>query len=95
MSANIFKDGHELIGAQLLCRGPGEQLWREAAMSHDFDADVWHGRFVPDKIGRWEYTVEAWPDPFRTWREDLKKRLDAGQDVTSELLEGEQLAHRR
>ncbi len=95
VTANIFKDGHELIGAQLLCRGPGERLWREAAMSHDFDADVWHGRFVPDKIGRWEYTVEAWPDPFRTWREDLKKRLDAGQDVTSELLEGEQLAHRR
>lgn len=95
VSANVYKDGHELIGAQLLSRGPGEQLWREDPLDYDFDEDRWHGRFVPDKIGRWEYTVEAWPDPFRTWREDLKKRLDAGQDVSSELLEGEQLVHRR
>ncbi len=95
VSANIYKDGHELIGAQLLSRGPGEQLWREDPLDYNFDEDRWHGRFVPDRIGRWEYSVEAWPDPFRTWREDLKKRLDAGQDVSSELLEGEQLVHRR
>lgn len=95
VSANIYKDGHELMGAQLLCRGPGEQLWREAPLDYNFDEDRWHGRFVPDRVGRWEYTVEAWPDPFRTWREDLKKRLDAGQDVASELLEGEQLVHRK
>ena len=95
VSANIYKDGHELMGAQLMYRGPGEQLWREEPMSYNFDEDRWSGRFAPDKIGLWEFTVEAWPDPFRTWREDLKKRLDAGQDVSSELLEGEQLVHRR
>ena len=95
VSAIIYKDGHDLIGAQLVCRGPGEQLWREEPLSYDFDRDEWHGRFVPDKIGRWQYSIEAWPDPFRTWREDLKKRLEAKQDITSELLEGEQLAHRR
>ncbi|MBK7578597.1 MAG: alpha-1,4-glucan--maltose-1-phosphate maltosyltransferase [Myxococcales bacterium] len=95
VSVDIFKDGHDLIGAQLLYRGPGEQLWREAPLEHDYDLDRWSGRFVPDRIGAWEYSVEAWPDPFRTWREDLKKRLDAGQDVTSELLEGAQLVARK
>jgi len=32
--------------------------------------------------------VEAWPDRFGTWRSDLGKRLNAGQDVRPELLEG-------
>src|SRR5262249_16228381 len=34
------------------------------------------------------FTIEALPDPFRSWLADLAKRVDAGQDVASELLEG-------
>ena len=35
--------------------------------------------------------MQAWIDPFAAWRRDLAKRVEAGQDVTSELLEGAEL----
>ena len=36
----------------------------------------------------YEYTVEGWIDRFETWRQELSKKAAAGQDVSSELLEG-------
>jgi starch synthase (maltosyl-transferring) len=88
VSADIFKDGHELLDARLMFRGPNDAEWRSAPFTYSFDDDRFFGEFELDAMGRWEYAIEAWPDTFRTWREDLKKRRDAGQDLASELLEG-------
>jgi len=88
VSADIFKDGHDLIAARLLYRRPGEASSRVAPFTYRFDPDRWHGSFKADQIGLWQYDVEAWPDRFGTWRSDLGKRLNAGQDVRPELLEG-------
>jgi len=88
VSADIFKDGHDLIAARLLFRRPGEASSRVASFIYRFDPDRWHGSFKVDQIGLWQYDVEAWPDRFGTWRSDLGKRLNAGQDVRPELLEG-------
>ncbi|MGH7632926.1 MAG: maltotransferase domain-containing protein, partial [Gemmatimonadaceae bacterium] len=41
--------------------------------------------------GAWSYTVDAWTDRFDTWRSELQKKVGAGQDVSSELLEGAEL----
>ncbi len=38
--------------------------------------------------GRHRYTIEAWTDRFGTWRRDLIKRAQAGQNVDLELQEG-------
>jgi len=88
VSADIFKDGHDLIAARLLYRRPGEASSRVAPFTYRFDPDRWHGSFKADQIGLWQYDIEAWPDRFGTWRSDLGKRLNAGQDVRPELLEG-------
>ena len=88
VSADIFKDGHDLISARLLYRRPGEATSRVAAFDYHHDVDRWFGSFKVDQIGLWQYDVEAWPDRFGTWRSDLGKRLNAGQDVRPELLEG-------
>ena len=50
--------------------------------------DRWAGRFALEENTRYVYTLEAWPDAYRSWAEDLRKRLSAGMDVASELLEG-------
>jgi starch synthase (maltosyl-transferring) len=94
VGANIFKDGHDLISGRLLFRGPSETSFREIPLDYDYNADRWFARFTADQLGIWEYTVEAWPDPFRTWVGDLKKRLSAAQDITGELLEGAALVAR-
>ena len=50
--------------------------------------DRWRARFVVDSLGEYEYTVEGWIDRFETWRHELSKKFGAGQDVSSELIEG-------
>jgi starch synthase (maltosyl-transferring) len=88
VAVNIFKDGHDLIAAHVLYRQVGTHEYRAAPLTYHFDVDRWFGSFKPDQLGRWEYLVEAWPDRYGTFRSDLGKRLNAGQDVRSELLEG-------
>ncbi len=88
VGANIFKDGHDLIGARVRYRRPDADRWRIVALSYDYGSDRWLANIDLDCLGRWQLTVEAWPDDYGTWRADLDKRLAAGQDVRSELLEG-------
>ncbi len=95
VGADIFKDGHEVITGRVLYRAPGESSYRAVPLDYDYNSDHWSGRFTVDRVGQWEMLVEAWPDWFRTWRGFLQKRIDAGQDVTSELLEGASLVKRR
>ncbi len=94
VGVNIFKDGHDLIAAHILYRQVGTEEYRSAPLTYHFDVDRWFGSFKADRAGRWEYTVEAWPDRYGTFRSDLGKRLNAGQDVRSELLEGAEILRR-
>ncbi|HET7621024.1 MAG TPA: alpha-1,4-glucan--maltose-1-phosphate maltosyltransferase, partial [Gemmatimonadaceae bacterium] len=88
VSADIFKDGHDLIKAQVRYRSSEDAEWRFVPLVYDFDSDRWSSGFPLDRIGLWRYTVDAWTDRFGSWRRDLQKKLDAGQDVAPELLEG-------
>jgi starch synthase (maltosyl-transferring) len=93
VGADIFKDGHDVLGARVRYRGPDEKDWRHAPMTFDPNADRWTGAFALDRIGRWEFTVDGWTDKWATWRSELRKKVDAGVDVASELLEGAHLVH--
>jgi starch synthase (maltosyl-transferring) len=90
VDCSIFKDGHELIAARIGYLAPGGQV-RYAELSYEFNADRWYGQFLLTEIGNWEMWIEAWPDPFGSWRRDLEKRMTAGQDVRAEFLEGAHL----
>jgi starch synthase (maltosyl-transferring) len=91
VGADIIKEGHDQVAAVILYRGPGESDWSSAPLQYDFDSDRWYGAFDVDRIGRWMFTVEAWTDRFVTWRSELKKKIDAGQEVHTELVEGAEL----
>jgi starch synthase (maltosyl-transferring) len=92
VGADIIKDGHDLVAAHALVRGPGDAEWRTVPLRSDFDHDRWYGSFDVDRIGRWTFTVEAWTDFFGTWRTGFRKKVDAGVDVQVELLEGAEFA---
>ncbi|MGH7718506.1 MAG: alpha-1,4-glucan--maltose-1-phosphate maltosyltransferase [Gemmatimonadaceae bacterium] len=91
ISADIFKDGHDLLAARIRYRAPEERDWRYTPLTYDYNSDRWFGGFPLDQIGRWIYTVEAWTDLFGTWRSELEKKINAGQNVSIELLEGAEL----
>ena len=90
VSADVFADGHDVVRASLLSRLAGTTLWHESPMS-DLGNDRWQAVFNAAQIGRYEYTVQGWIDPFETWRRDLAKRIEAGQDIAADLITGAQL----
>ena len=93
VGANAFADGHEVLAAVLRYRPAGADEWSEVDLAPAGN-DRWTGRFVVAALGRYEYTVQAWIDPFAGWRRDLARRVEAGQDVRSELLEGAEMVRR-
>ncbi|MDQ6816545.1 MAG: alpha-1,4-glucan--maltose-1-phosphate maltosyltransferase [Actinomycetota bacterium] len=92
VSADVFRDGHDLLRAVVRYRAPAYPQWHEAEM-HRTDANLggvrWEGSFEVDRIGSWEYTVEAWTDVFGTWRDELERKVAGGQhDLAGEISEG-------
>jgi starch synthase (maltosyl-transferring) len=88
--ADILLEGHDKLAAVLKYRRRDESAWRETPMRL-VDNDRWHGQFVLEANTRYVYTIEAWRDAFASWRADTRKKVDAGQDVASDLLEGQRL----
>ena len=90
VSADVYADGHDLVAAALLYRRKGETAWTELLMTATAN-DRWTAAFAVPECGRYEYTVEGWIDRFGTWRHEISKKFGAGQDISSELLEGAEI----
>ncbi len=92
VGADIFREGHGRIGAVLKLRAEGDGNWREIAMTRvNAGLDLWNAAVVLERNTRYRYTVEAWPDVYESWREEVEKKKAAGQNVDLELIEGEAL----
>jgi starch synthase (maltosyl-transferring) len=87
VSADIFRDGHDLLAARVRWRRVGKTKWRSAPM-RSFVNDRWEGTLSPTEVGRHEFVVEAWRDRFATWRHDVEIKAAAGDDIELELEEG-------
>jgi len=87
VEADVYADGHDEVSARLRWRHEKQRSWREAPMV-SLGNDRWRASFPVETLGTYRYTVEGWVDHFKTWRHDLKKRLDAAQDVAIDLLIG-------
>ncbi len=95
VSVDIFGDGHDLMRAVVRSRRRGrgkKHGWRESGLQR-IDAQLggvrWAGEFELDAVGDWEYEIHAWVDRFGTWRDELARKLGAGQqDLRGELSEG-------
>ena len=75
VSATIFRDGHEILGAHVRSRRKGERRWRESLMYHSGN-DRWLGHLELDAAGRWEFQVGAWVDRFASFRYELQRKVD-------------------
>jgi starch synthase (maltosyl-transferring) len=93
--ADVFRDGHDHIIVRLLHRKRGDETWKRVPMKCvNAGLDVWCGFFIAGEPGPYEYVVEASCDLYGSWAADTQKKVDAGQDVMPELLEGMELANR-
>lgn len=87
VEADVFADGHDHVACRVLYRHEDERNWSSVKMEAR-ENDRWHASFVVTKIGRYVYTIAGRIDHFDTWRSDLMKRIEAGQDVALELQTG-------
>jgi starch synthase (maltosyl-transferring) len=90
VSAVVVADGHAQIRVELRYRPVGAERWERAPMSpSEHDLDRYVASFVVDSCGIWEFSVAAWIDAAATWRDELRRKFEAGQtDLAAELAEG-------
>ena len=90
VSADIYTDGHGQIAALLRYRKKGVRGWSEVPMVRG-ENFRWSASFSVTQAGRYQYTIQAFPDVFRTWLEEVQKKSAASVDISSELLEGKRI----
>jgi starch synthase (maltosyl-transferring) len=92
VSADIFSDGHDVLRAVVKSCPPDGEGWNERPLQRidaHVDGDRWAGEFPVDALGRWSWTIEAWVDAFASWRDELRRKVDAGEtELSGELSEG-------
>jgi len=95
VSATIFREGHGMLGAGVVLRGPDGRRrplvpMRELAMGTDrYGAEV-----TVTSEGLWHFEVEAWGDPIARWRHDAAIKVPLGQDAELTLADGALLFER-
>ncbi|MFL5916560.1 MAG: alpha-1,4-glucan--maltose-1-phosphate maltosyltransferase [Gaiellaceae bacterium] len=88
VTARIFRDGHETLGAAIRHRSPGSTGWTETRLE-PVGNDFWSGSFEIDRPGLWSFRIEAWVDRVASFQEELRRKVAAGQkDLAGELSEG-------
>jgi starch synthase (maltosyl-transferring) len=90
VEADIFVDGHDALSAVLLYRKENRSRWTESVMEPLVN-DRWRGTFKLIEMGNYHYTVQAWVDRFKSWRENFNKKIGAGQDSALDRLTGAQI----
>ena len=88
--ADLLREGHDQLGAELLWRKESEADWHREPMILAGN-DRWQGRFTPPQPGRYLFAVESWTDRFATWRKALILKHEAGVVLTLEAQEGREL----
>jgi starch synthase (maltosyl-transferring) len=87
VEADIFADGHDALAASLRYRHQSSADWIELPMTPLVN-DRWRGEFPVTVLGGYLFTLEGWVDHFETWSRQLAKRVQAGQEVSEELVIG-------
>ena len=90
VSADVFKEGHDVLACLLRYRLAKDDAWREVPMLF-VDNDRWAGRFDLTHNARYRYSIGAYVNLFESWRVEVTKKQEAGERIESELLEGRTL----
>ncbi|HEV7192417.1 MAG TPA: alpha-1,4-glucan--maltose-1-phosphate maltosyltransferase [Jatrophihabitantaceae bacterium] len=80
VTATVFREGHDAVGASVVVRGPdGRKTAVVPMVPGTPGTDRWHATIVADRPGSWSFCVEAWSDPLSTWHHSITVKIDAGQ----------------
>jgi starch synthase (maltosyl-transferring) len=96
--ATVWREGHDAVAATVSWRGPQDPVSRSTRMKPEGDGlDRWVANIVPDSPGLWTFRVDAWSDPWSTWRHAVEVKVAAGQgadELANDLEVGARLVER-
>ena len=86
--ATVICDGHDELWVVLSHQPPGAKAWVDVPMGYDNPGlDRWGARFTPIEKGTHRFKVLAWVDHYASLAHGTMRKVAAGLDVTSELLQ--------
>jgi starch synthase (maltosyl-transferring) len=95
VTATIFREGHEMLGAGVVLLDPAGQPQPLIPMRElDVGSDRYGAEVAATSEGLWHFVVEAWGDPFAHWLHDAEIKIPLGQDIELMLAEGALLLQR-
>jgi starch synthase (maltosyl-transferring) len=95
VTALVFREGHDQLGAEVVLTGP-DGVRRAPVRMRDARADVSRMKATvsADEEGAWTFAIEAWSDPLATWLHDAGIKIRAEVDVELMFTEGVLLLER-
>ncbi|WP_262423954.1 maltotransferase domain-containing protein [Brachybacterium sp. Z12] len=88
VSANAFREGHDLMGVQLVLIAPDGTEQRQALDLVEPGLDRWETTIRPERTGRWSFRIEAFSTPYDTWAHVAEVKIPAGIDSELVCAEG-------
>ena len=79
--ASITREGHDALGAQVVLIDPtGRETSRKLMREIWPGTDRYEAIVRPQAEGMWSFSIEAFDDPFQTWKHDCGIKIAAGVD---------------
>jgi starch synthase (maltosyl-transferring) len=96
VTATVFREGHDKLGAEVVLTGPDGVRRAPVRMAPDGGdmPDRYVAWVTPDAEGAWTFEVHAWSDPIATWQHAIGLKVPAGVDVELMFTEGRLLLER-
>ena len=92
VNCEAFRHGHDAIKLCIRYRHKNQKTWSSAPMTCiNGGLDTYEGEFELSKIGTFEFYILGYTDHYANWVSDTLKRREAGEDLKSELIAGQDL----
>jgi starch synthase (maltosyl-transferring) len=96
--ATVWREGHDAVAATVAWRGPKDKKERRTRMVPEgIGLDRWVAAITPDAQGMWTFRVDAWGDPWATWKHAVEVKVAAAQraeELANDLEGGARLLER-
>lgn len=87
VTATIYTDGHNKLAARILWKDRSAVEWQSEPMQL-VGNDLWSAYFIPSRMARHVFKVEAWLDRWQNFHHELYQKFHAGLQVKLEAEEG-------
>lgn len=89
VTADVLGDGHDVIDAEVCYKSEHDKMWKTVRLEPQGN-DHFAATFIVDQQGFYEYKVRGWVDHALNWQHGTEAKLNDGQYIKSELLDGVQ-----